>query len=410
VKKVYYGWYVVIIAMVINSLGVGILTGAFGAFVLPISADMQLTRAEVNTGLIFQHVGNVLFAPFIGRLLDRAPTRPIMFACSTAFGLSLVTLGLSHSVWLSAIVMGTGIPIAYLGAGSMTNTVLIARWFAAQRAKAMMLAGTGMSLGMIVVPPIAGVLIESYGWRMALTIIGVATGAILLAFAFIVRVRPGPDDVEVAAAAASAAPAPSQDAGAPMKVGALLRSILFWMLVASMAISVSVSQGIIVSLTPIARASGLSMLESTTLMSVIGAVSIISGLLFSPFADKVNKMTFLASMFLLEGIVSGILLIDTEYVTLLIAASALGVVSGTALHSFYALLADKFGAPSMGTLRGLSMLVFGLFGMVTIRFVGEVFDRTGSYAIVFGVFVAAQALGTVMMYCGRFVRHTPPQT
>src|SRR5579872_1352125 len=107
----------------------GFTFGAFGVFVLPVSRELTLSRADINTALIFKNLGNAVWAPVIGRLLDRARARPVMVVCSLVFTASFVTLALSHSLWLSAFMMGVGIPIAYLGAGSLSNTLLIARWF-----------------------------------------------------------------------------------------------------------------------------------------------------------------------------------------------------------------------------------------------------------------------------------------
>jgi MFS family permease len=72
--------------------------------------------------------------------------------------------------------MFVGVPTAYLGAGSLTNTLLIARWFTAQRGRAMMLAGIGTSLGTMIGAPAAGFLVQAYGWRTALIIIGLTIG------------------------------------------------------------------------------------------------------------------------------------------------------------------------------------------------------------------------------------------
>jgi MFS family permease len=403
VRRVYYGWYVVAMAAVIYTVLTGATSGAFGIFVLPVSAELKLTRAEMNTALIFQHLGNAALAPLIGRLLDRVRAKPIMIACAVVFALSFVSLGLSRSLWLSALIMAVGVPTAYLGAGSLTNAVLIARWFSAHRGRAMLLAGLGLSIGTMIAPPIVGLLVEARGWRMALVIMGAAIGALLLTFGLAVRERPGPSDVE---APASAGPPSEQDqpATSPMSVPVLLRIPDFWLIGLSTAIAVSVSQSVLVTLVPLGRDTGLSMLQAASLVSVLGGGAVAGGLAFSLIADKVDKVILVSALFLLEALVNGGLLLDKRYAMLLACAGALGIIAGTVVHAVYALLADRFGTASFGTVRGMTFLLFGALGMIFIRFAGEVFDRTGSYDLMFGAFVLAQLVAAALMFANRFSR------
>jgi MFS family permease len=412
-KRVYYGWYVVAIAMIINAVLVGATSGAFGVFFLPVSAELKLSRAGMNTALIFQHIGNAALAPFIGRLLDRVPARPVMIVCAIVFGLSMATLGLSHSLWLSALVMTLGIPIAYLGAGSLTNTVLIARWFSARRGRAMQLAGLGMFLGTMIAPPLIGILIEAQGWRAALLIIGASMGAVLLTFGVVVRERPGSNDFEVARRPVSSTHSfePGQRGTSPIRLGILLRMPHFWMMGMGAAIAMSVTQGVFVTLVPLGRDNGLSMLQATSLVSVLGGAALAGGLCFSAIADKVNRVAFLTGMFLLVSLLNAALLMNKGYPTLLTCAFMLGIGIGTILPSFYALLADRFGEASFGTVRGTTFFLFGAVGMITVRFSGEVFDRTGNYSFMFGTFAVAQLAAAVLMFATRFTngRERNPQ-
>src|SRR5688572_2817195 len=147
---------------------VGSTFTAFGLFVVPVSAEFGLSRAEMNTALILLNIGNAAVAPFIGRMLDRFPVRWIMSSCALLFGACLVTLGLSKSITLSAFVFALPLAVALQGTGTLTVTVLLARWFQVQRGRAMALAALGMSFGSIVVTPAVGFLIQAEGWRPTL--------------------------------------------------------------------------------------------------------------------------------------------------------------------------------------------------------------------------------------------------
>jgi predicted MFS family arabinose efflux permease len=398
-RGIYYGWYVVATAMAISAFLVGSTFSAFGVFVIPISAELMLSRADMNTALIFKNLGNAVFAPIIGRLLDRINTRLVMIVCSGIFAISFVTLGMSHSLWLGALVMGVGVPIAYLGAGSLTNTLLIARWFRRRRARAMLLAGLGLSLGSVIGAPAAGFLVEAHGWRIALIIIGLVVGAALTALALVVRIRPGPDDLETAGEAESAVreSAPDRNEGTPLGIADMLRSPYFWTMCLATAVCLGPNQALIISLIPLGQESGLSTMQAASLMSVLGAVSVVSALCFSIVADRVNKVVVLACLIMLEASVNAALLFDKGYMVLFACAAVIGLVGGTLVHTFYALLADRFGTASFGTVRGASFTLIGISGMIAVRYSGEVYDRTGGYDFMFGTFILTHTLAAALM-------------
>src|SRR5262249_14959998 len=94
---IYYGWWIVASSVVVLTLLLGSTYHAFGVFVLPVSEDFGLSRAQTNTALILFSIGNAIWAPIVGQMLDRLPIRPIMLSGALLIGASLVALGYSHS-------------------------------------------------------------------------------------------------------------------------------------------------------------------------------------------------------------------------------------------------------------------------------------------------------------------------
>src|SRR5438067_4897870 len=132
-------------AMVIYMVSVGATFAAYGLYVLPVSAELKLSRADMNTGVVLMNLGNAALAPFIGRLLDRVSIRRILITSALVFGLSFLTLSLSQSLWLNALLLALFVPAAYMG-GSLSSSLLLARWFVTNRGRAMALAGLGISM------------------------------------------------------------------------------------------------------------------------------------------------------------------------------------------------------------------------------------------------------------------------
>jgi MFS family permease len=406
VRRVYYGWYIVAITIVIFMVLVGSIFSAFGVFILPVSAELGLSRAQMNTAIGLVSVGNAALAPFVGWLLDRVAAKWVMVVCSIIYGVSMVTLGVTHSSWVSALTLMLGIPLAYLGAGSLSATLLIARWFTARRARAMMLTGIGLSLGSLVSPPAIGLLVEAYGWRTSLLILGVALGALLVGLAALVRERPGPNDVESTLEPVSPVRVAEEKrtAAPPMKVLAILRMPQFWTMSVSTAVAMGAFTTIVISLVPMARGHGFSMLQATGLLSVMGAAAIAGALLLAPIADRVDRVSLLSGLFLLGVLVNAVLLTGYRYAILLAAAIVIGVATGTATPTFYAVLADRFRTSTFGTVRGISFFLIGVFGLAELHFGGALFDKTGDYKATFIIAIGLSVAAAVLMFTTRFTR------
>jgi MFS family permease len=401
-RRIYYGWYVVVIAVIINAIVSGACAASFGVFFLPVSTDLHLSRTEMNDAVILQNVGNAVLAPFIGRILDKWPAKAMILSCAGVFLLSFVALGLSHSIWLSALIMGLGVPIAYLGGGSLTNTLLITRWFTAHRGRAMQLAGLGLFVGAIIVPPAIQLMITAYGWRTALVVVGLMLGAVLAILGFIVRERPDADDVEPGSQATPRVAAVAKPMPARTEVSALFRTPEFWLMGLSVAIGMGIAQSLVVTLVPLGRDHGLSVMQATSLVSVLGGAALIGGLCFSAIADRIDRINFLTGILLLLALLNVMLRLHKSYLALLICATLLGVSLTTVLSAFYAVLADRYGRESFGTVRGATFFLYGLIGIATVRFSGEVFDRTGSYDSMFVTFAACLLIAAAMMFVNSF--------
>lgn len=387
----YYGWRVVFFTAVIFGLIVGSTYSAFGLFVLPVAADLNLSRAEVNTALILLNAGSAVLAPVVGRLLDRMPARRIMFACALLFGLSLGILSVSTSIWLSAAVIVGMLAVALQGAGTLTTTVLLARWFTIHRARAMLLSAMGSSLGGIAIAPAIGWLIEKEGWRSALQVMGAVITVTLLAITFVIRERPGPGELE-----GSPAQEPVRASGqtvsalarpAPAKVSSILKMKQFWIIGISTSTALAIVQAITISMVPLAVQSGMSPMQAASLISVTGTAAVATKIVLAIVADRLERVHLLAGLFALGIVVNLLLLLANGQAVLFGCAAMLGIGSSAISPTFYALLADRFDLASFGTVRGLMATMIAVVGAISMRASGEVYDRFGNYDYLFGGFM-----------------------
>lgn len=395
--RVYYGWVIVGISLVLLLFAIGTTVYAFGLFILPVSQDFGLSRANMNTGLILLNVGMAVLSPIVGRLLDRVPVRLVLGLSGAALAAGFLVLGLSHSVWLSATMLAGPVALGVVGVGTLTTTTLIARWFASGRARAMAIAAVGISLGSVVAVPPIGLLIEAVGWRQTLMVEALAIGAVVMLVLPFVRARP-PLPESVGVPDLSARPAPEQSAVRPLTTGELLKSPVFWTISLSLGLGFGVLQTIVVSLIPYAQESGLPIAQAASLVSVYGGMAILGKLVLAGIGDRVDRVVLLTVLFAVVAVTSAAPLLSQTYLALLACSAILGTAAGATTPAFTALLADRFGAASIGTAYGTASTVLAVISAVCIRFGGETYDRTGSYDVMFVTFAGLASVAAGLMF------------
>jgi MFS family permease len=405
----YYGWWIVLIALTNMTLVVGASFNIFGLFVRPVSAEFGLSRANMNTAIVLLNFGGAIAAPFIGRLFDRVPIRRILVLGALAFGTGFIVLGLSHSLWLDTVIIFVALSIGLVGAGTGANPALVARWFTVHRGRAMAIAAIGVSLGGLALGPPATFLIASFGWRFALIVLGCGIASIILLLSIFVRGEPGPNDIEDRTARQEAArqDAARHEGGAlgapPLKARTILKMPQFWLIAGSVAVFLSTSQGFIVSVIPLAQGFGFSKAQVAGLLPALSLGGIGGKLLIAAIGDRFDRVLLACAIIIVLALANVASLFSHSYPSVVVCCALLGAGMGCMTPVFYALLADRFGQASFGTVNGLAFPLTTVFSSIVVRLSGEIFDRTGGYDWMFITFVGLLAVALVMMFCNRIV-------
>lgn len=392
---IYHGWVVVAASITAYMLVLGSTVNSFSLFVIPVSTELGLSRAGMNTAYVMFNIGNAILAAGVGRMLSSFSARQVLAASAILIGLAFGLLSLSNSFWLSAFALAVLLPVGVNGSAIITLNVLVARWFVIHRTRAMALSTLGLSLGAVVMPPATAALIASFGWRGALLFIGAAVAISVFTMALTVRERPGPMDIEPGQ---HAGPQQPQDhdtsinnesiVHSPTTTAQVLRSRPFWCISVSASLVLATFATLGVSMAPIAIAKGLTTMQATSMIALSGVTAAIATLLLASLAHRVDRRSLLAGLCLATAALNGALILSNDFGSLLGCAALLGCISGPSFPLFQALLVDQFGASSFGLVRGLTIPVNAIAVAVAMRFAGEVFDRTGSYTPMLIAFVA----------------------
>ena len=190
IKKIFYGWWIVLACSLIGFYVGGVIFFGFTAFFEPIREEFGWSYAEISFAISLRGLEMGVFAPFVGFLVDRFGPRKLIFWGIITVGLGLILLSLTKSL---AMFYGSFLLIAF-GAGgcaAVVTTTAVANWFQRKVGIALGLVGSGIGAGGLVVMLIVR-LIDLYQWRTALIILGLGMWALGIPLSLVIRNRPEP--------------------------------------------------------------------------------------------------------------------------------------------------------------------------------------------------------------------------
>ncbi len=382
-------WIILAAAFLIRAVESGI-RGNFGLFFYPLNEQYGWTRGSVSLAMSIGMITWALVLPFGGRLCDRYGPRRVMAA---GLGLAVVALiGASTATRLWHLYFWWGIVdgVAW-GLGATVGVVtLVARWFTKNRGLAMSLSISGVSAGSMIVVPIGAALLTVTDWRgvfraLALMIV-LVTAPLLL---FVVRDAPPKQPRQES----SSTTVPPHEERIPL--GQALHSGPYRLVMAVYIACGVVGMGLPVHLIPYAIDKGVSPLGAARTMSVFGAMSIVGVVSLGALSDRLGRKNLLALgyVFRLVGIV--LLLAARGEGMLLLGAVFLGLGFNTPGGLIPALVADVYGARSVGLLMGSLSTTHQIAGALGVWSAGYLFDVTGSYTLPFGFMAALSVVSAV---------------
>ncbi|MEO6780841.1 MAG: MFS transporter, partial [Bradyrhizobium sp.] len=163
--RIFYGWFVVASAFAVTFIGFG-SAYTFSAFLDPLQRDFGASRGSVS--LVFSLAGFLYFGLGIvsGPLADRFGSRRLAVAGMILMAIGLVAASAARSLLQVYVAYGLGVGLG-VGCAYVPAIGAVQRWFVRRRGFASGLAVSGIGVGTLAMPPLASLLIQSFGWRGA---------------------------------------------------------------------------------------------------------------------------------------------------------------------------------------------------------------------------------------------------
>lgn len=367
----------------------------FGLFLVPLSQTFGWSRASISGVLgILALVGAVTY-PLIGRHIDRAGARTTLLVGTFGLALSIAALALTNGSLFQFYATFTVLAAFGAMAGTPIFQKVIADWFDENRGTALGIsAGGGCGIGSVVLPVMAAVLVQTWGWRAGY--LGISAFMLVVALPLLfVLLR------DRAASGAADTMRPREG----MTLGEAAQTPMFWLILLALAAGAGGTTAVFSHVVPILSDRGFSVAAGTAVVSVFALVTSGWQIATGRIMDKIQTPRVAVPMYLMA--VVGLVLLETaQGMPLLIAGGALlGIGLGGQFGALPYFIARYFGTRHFGSVIGaMYSAVIAAQGTTPIL-LDLVFDARHSYrpALV-GVGAALLAGALLLMLLPRYGR------
>ncbi len=385
------GWAVVGAAFTVLFVVYGIQF-SYGTFVNDIVDDTGWSESRIQLIIALYISGYSVLSAISGVLTDRWGPRSVVAAGSFILTAGYLVWATADSLWFVFLGLGVIAPIGMSASWVPCNATVV-RWFIVKRGLATAITTAGGSFANILVPPIAAILVENYGWRIALATLAIAGGAVmLLSSVFFARdpesVGQFPDGIPRTAAEAQS------ETGLTM--AETFRTTAYWLLWAMYALSFIVVFVPFLHGSQFAQSLGLSAVTGSLVISSIGIGGLAGRLLAGPFSDRSDRRRVAVIAFAVETLGFLGMAASQDLWLLYPSAVAFGFAYGSGVTVFPALVADYFGREHAGTIVGRIFATAGSLAAIGPYTAQLLVDATDSYRLAFILSGAANGAAFVM--------------
>ena len=393
----FYGWWgIVLPAFLVIWVTNALTLAGLNVFDAQLLAELGVERGPLKFGDTIQLLVSGALAPVGGWLADRHGVRPVMVG-----GVLLLSGGLYGyssvdslaDVYLMRVLTGASLA----GAGLVICVTIVSRWFVAKRGLALGLMLAGTSLGNALVPQLNAALIAEHGWREALTIVCLIPLLLLPVILFAIKEWPDRIGLQAyGAAAASSGVDPKLLAG--HEFGDALRSANFWLIGTAAFCTFYAILGLASNLFLHMSDLGFGPADAAKAFFPLFVMGLIGKIAAGAAADALPRKAVFGAC--LTAMFVGAVLLATLKPGLVIPALYLfGVGWGGNYTMLQGLVADVFGARSLGKILGGITVLDATGGALGPWITGALFDVTQSYQLGFGVIVVliAVAFAAILM-------------
>ncbi len=363
-------------AMVVT-LSMGIRHG-FGLWLQPITQAQGWTRETFSFALAIQNLSWGIFGIFAGMVADRFGAARVLIGGSILYGLGLAGMALSTTPLLFTLTTGVVLGAAQAGTTYAVVYGVIGRQIdPAKRSWAMGVAAAAGSFGQFLMVPVEGFLISGLGWQQAL--ITLSLFVLLIApLSFGLR-EPG----------FASGTAPKRDQSILQALREAFKYPSFQLLMAGYFVCGFQVVFIGVHMPSYLKDKGLSPQVASYALALIGLFNVFGTYIAGTLGQRLAKRKILATIYLGRAAAIAVFLwVPISPMSVYIFASVMGLLWLSTVPPTNATVAQIFGVAHLSMLGGFVFFSHQIGSFMGVWLGGLLYDRTGSYDIVWYISIA----------------------
>ncbi len=370
-------WQVLVCGALIVSMAMGVRHG-FGLWMQPMTQDMGWGREDFALAVAVQNISWGLVGIFSGMLADRFGAFRVILAGGLLYVAGL--WGMAHAATPLALTLTAGVLIGSAQAGTTFAVVfgVIGRNIPPERRSwAMGVVSAAGSFGQFALVPTSSYLIAHIGWQQALVLLAMVLLTIL-PLAMGLR-EPG--------FAGGQAPQRDQSIWHALREAFGYRS--FQLLMAGYFVCGFQVVFIGVHMPSYLKDQGLEPQVAGTALALIGLFNIFGTYMAGSLGQIWPKQRILSGIYLARAIfIIGFISLPISPLSVYVFAALMGLLWLSTVPVTSALVAQIFGVAHLSMLSGFVFLSHQMGSFLGVWLGGWVYDRTGSYDLVWYLTIA----------------------
>jgi sugar phosphate permease len=378
--QLFYGWIITAGAFLLSFVIVGVGFYSLTIFLDALCLDRGWSRASVSGATTLYFLTSGATGTLIGRAVDRYGPRGWIAGGALLMAVGLLAIGRVREpsdLFAVYFLMAVGFGMS----SAIPTNAILARWFVTRRARAVSFSHTGVSVGGMVLVPLASMLVRQGGLELAVGCLAAIVVAVALPIVLLV-LRSDPRDHGLE---------PDGGAGEAPKTSVLsdavqlrtwnrreaVRTVSFWVIALSFGAMLFTQTGFLIHQLAFLRERIGDLAPYTVSVTAFG--SVVGRLVVGGFADRVPKRAVSQGIFLLQAAALLALGSAEHTAVLLLCSFVFGLTMGNVYMMQSLVAADLFGMASFGTVFGMVQLLTSLMGALGPVAVGVLFDQMGGY-------------------------------
>ncbi len=367
---------VLLCGAMIVTLSMGIRHG-FGLWLQPITQAQDWSRQTFSFALAVQNLSWGVMGVFAGMLADKLGAAKVLVLGAVIYALGMVGMALSTTPLMFALTTGVLVGAAHAGTTYAVIYGVIGRQIPAEkRSWAMGVAAAAGSFGQFLMVPVEGQLIAQLGWQNALLALAAAC---LLIIPLAMGLRE-----------------PRHPAGQAHREQSIVQALAeafrypsFKLLMAGYFVCGFQVVFIGVHMPSYLRDQGLGPEVASYALALIGLFNVFGTYIAGSLGQRLARRKILAAIYLGRAIATAIfVLVPISPASVYVFSAVIGFLWLSTVPPTNAIIAGIFGVSHLSMLSGFVFLSHQVGSFLGVWLGGFLYDRTGSYDVVWWLSIA----------------------